>query len=131
MGWLGPGEIIVILILVLVFFGPHKLPEIGRAIGKGMRDLRKFSDVSNLEETLTGEEPPDTSKPLPDVPDPSGDDGVAGASDLNNEEEYAAREMRKLQSSNPPAGEPSAPSQREDQAKTCETDKNNHNNTPG
>lgn len=39
----GPGELIVIMALALLFFGPKKLPEIGRSIGSAMREFRKAS----------------------------------------------------------------------------------------
>ena len=35
------GEFVVILIVGLIVFGPSKLPEVGRAIGKGLREFRK------------------------------------------------------------------------------------------
>lgn len=38
---LGTTEMIVILVLVLVIFGAGKLPEIGGALGKGIRSFRK------------------------------------------------------------------------------------------
>ena len=44
-GW-GPGEMILILLLVLVVFGAGKLPEVGSALGKG---LRSFKDAVNGE----------------------------------------------------------------------------------
>jgi len=34
-------EIIVILLIALLLFGPKKLPEIGRTLGKAVRELRK------------------------------------------------------------------------------------------
>ena len=37
---IGPLEIIVILIIALVVFGPKRLPELGRSMGKGMREFR-------------------------------------------------------------------------------------------
>jgi len=37
----GMQELIVILVLVLILFGPRRLPEIGRAIGKTVRQLRR------------------------------------------------------------------------------------------
>lgn len=40
---LGPQEVILILIIALIIFGPKKLPEIGRSIGNGLRELRKAS----------------------------------------------------------------------------------------
>ena len=38
---IGAGEFVVILIVALIVFGPSKLPEVGRAIGKGLREFRK------------------------------------------------------------------------------------------
>ncbi len=39
-----PGFLIVLLIIVLIIFGPGKLPEIGGAVGRGIREFRKESD---------------------------------------------------------------------------------------
>ncbi len=40
----GSGEIVVIFILVLLLFGPDKLPELARTIGRGIRELRKATN---------------------------------------------------------------------------------------
>lgn len=40
-GGLGPGELILILVIVLIIFGAGKLPQIGDALGKGIRNFRK------------------------------------------------------------------------------------------
>lgn len=40
---LGAGELIVIFVLVLVLFGPNRLPELARGLGKGMREIRKVT----------------------------------------------------------------------------------------
>ena len=45
-GWIGPGEIIILLIVALLVFGPKKLPEMGRSIGRGMREFK--SSVSGV-----------------------------------------------------------------------------------
>jgi sec-independent protein translocase protein TatA len=37
---IGAPELILILIIALVLFGPGKLPEIGRALGRGVRDFK-------------------------------------------------------------------------------------------
>lgn len=37
---IGPIEILVVLIIALVVFGPKRLPELGRSMGKGIRELR-------------------------------------------------------------------------------------------
>ncbi len=41
---IGVPELIVILVIALVIFGPGKLPEIGSALGKGLRDFKKAFD---------------------------------------------------------------------------------------
>jgi sec-independent protein translocase protein TatA len=40
----GPGEILVILVVALLVFGPQKLPELARQVGSAMRELRKMQD---------------------------------------------------------------------------------------
>jgi len=40
-GALQPGHLIVVLVIVLLIFGPGKLPELGRAMGDGLRELKK------------------------------------------------------------------------------------------
>ena len=44
MGSLGMQEILVIFILALIFFGPRKLPEIGKSLGKGIAEFKKASN---------------------------------------------------------------------------------------
>jgi sec-independent protein translocase protein TatA len=41
MGALQPGHLIVVLVIVLLIFGPGKLPELGKAVGDGLRELKK------------------------------------------------------------------------------------------
>jgi sec-independent protein translocase protein TatA len=43
-GTLGVGEIAIIFIVALVLFGPRKLPELGRTIGKAMTEFRRASN---------------------------------------------------------------------------------------
>jgi sec-independent protein translocase protein TatA len=39
-GWIGPWEILILLVVVLLVFGPKRLPELGRSLGKGMREFK-------------------------------------------------------------------------------------------
>lgn len=39
-----PGFLLILLIIVLIVFGPGRLPELGAAIGRGIREFRKESD---------------------------------------------------------------------------------------
>ncbi len=45
-GRLGAVELILILVVALVIFGPAKLPEIGKALGKSLKEFKK--ETSNL-----------------------------------------------------------------------------------
>jgi sec-independent protein translocase protein TatA len=49
----GPFELILLLVIILVIFGPGKLPDIGNAVGKGIREFRKAS--TELEDSVRGE----------------------------------------------------------------------------
>ena len=47
---LGPTELIIILIIVIIIFGAGKLPEIGSALGKGIKEFK--SATKEIEETV-------------------------------------------------------------------------------
>jgi len=49
----GPAELILLLVIVLIIFGPGKLPDIGSAVGKGIREFRKAS--TELEDSVRGD----------------------------------------------------------------------------
>jgi sec-independent protein translocase protein TatB len=71
---IGPGELVVILLLALILLGPKKLPEAARAIGKGMRELRRATEdlKGTLEQEIGGlDEPPrpPLAPPRPGVPE--------------------------------------------------------------
>jgi sec-independent protein translocase protein TatB len=54
---IGPPELILIFVIALVIVGPQRLPELGRTIGKGLREFRKMQDeVKDLVNTGMGEE---------------------------------------------------------------------------
>ena len=42
---IGPAEILVILFVALMVFGPQRLPEVGRQVGSMMRELRRIQDT--------------------------------------------------------------------------------------
>lgn len=49
MGRIGFPELILILIVFLIFFGPAKLPEMGAAIGKAIREFKKSLNDTKAE----------------------------------------------------------------------------------
>ena len=56
---LGPTELIIILVIVLLLFGVGRLGRIGGELGKGIREFRKgIRDDTSASETESQEEPP-------------------------------------------------------------------------
>jgi len=52
---IGIPELVIILIIILIIFGTGKLPEIGGALGKGIRNFRKASNDKPDEIDVTPE----------------------------------------------------------------------------
>jgi len=53
---IGIPELVIILVIILIIFGTGKLPEIGGALGKGIRNFRKASHDKPDEIDVTPEE---------------------------------------------------------------------------
>ncbi len=53
-GWIGPWELLILLFVVLLVFGPKRLPEAGRSLGRGMREF-KNSITGNDDKDSSGE----------------------------------------------------------------------------
>ena len=52
-GSIGMPELILIFVVALLVFGPKKLPEIGKSLGKGLAEFKKASD--DLKKTIESE----------------------------------------------------------------------------
>jgi sec-independent protein translocase protein TatA len=57
---IGGSEILVIMFVVFIFFGPKKLPELGKNIGKGIREFRNAmssvqKDLENSTKDITND----------------------------------------------------------------------------
>ncbi|NLW44200.1 MAG: twin-arginine translocase TatA/TatE family subunit [Syntrophomonadaceae bacterium] len=44
MGNIGPWELILVLVIALIIFGPGKLPEVARSIGKGINEFKRATN---------------------------------------------------------------------------------------
>ncbi len=90
-GSLGVPELIFIFALALLIFGPRKLPEIGRTIGRGLSEFRKAStdlkrsiNTEMIEEELRESDP---TKVLDDKPAATSGSQDRDASDVKGEDE--------------------------------------------
>jgi sec-independent protein translocase protein TatA len=59
-GWIGPWEIAILLVIVLLVFGPKRLPEMGRSLGKGMREFK--NSITGRDEEEPAELPATTEE---------------------------------------------------------------------
>jgi sec-independent protein translocase protein TatA len=70
MGPIGVPELIIIFVVALIVFGPRKLPELGKSLGKGLAEFRRASNElkSTIEEEVRAieNETPATFKTEPD-----------------------------------------------------------------
>jgi len=81
LGSIGMPELILIFIVALIVFGPKKLPEIGKSLGKGRAEFKKASDdfkqsiqreVDGLKEEAKIESPAATIPARPQAFEPAG-----------------------------------------------------------
>jgi sec-independent protein translocase protein TatA len=59
---IGPLEIVIVLIIVLVIFGPKRLPDLGRSLGRGMREFK---------DSVTGKDKDELAEGSADQPEPT------------------------------------------------------------
>lgn len=73
MGPIGMPELIIILVIALIIFGPRKLPELGKSLGRSLNEFKKAStDLQNtLEQEIKLEEQKEqATKPRAAEPEP-------------------------------------------------------------
>jgi len=66
MGPIGLPELVIIFVVALIFFGPRKLPELGRALGKSINEFKRASN--ELKSTLDDEIRADERKAIAAAP---------------------------------------------------------------
>jgi TatA/E family protein of Tat protein translocase len=87
---IGLQEMLLIGVLALLVFGPSKLPELGRMVGRAMREFRRASDEfrSTVETNLNMNEPDPVTPPIP-VDTPPVETPVPAVSTLPSEQDIA------------------------------------------
>lgn len=58
-----PTHLLFVLVVALLVLGPKRLPEVGRSLGRGLRDFRAAMSGDELHESLTSSTPPATTTP--------------------------------------------------------------------
>jgi sec-independent protein translocase protein TatA len=72
-GWLGGGELMVVLVVALILFGSKRIPEFAKGLGQAMKEFKKASnDVSNEIHNAMNQEnspppPPPTQPARPQI----------------------------------------------------------------
>jgi len=67
----GPLELIIVLVIALLVIGPRRLPEMGNAVGKTIREFRKASTEMTEAATLEPDAKPPTATATPTAPAPA------------------------------------------------------------
>ena len=66
------GKIVLIVVVILIFFGPKKIPDLAQSLGKGIREFKKaMRDVTDEVQKPINEEPKQSSQKTIDSPSQS------------------------------------------------------------
>ena len=65
MGALEPWHLVLILVIVLLLFGPGKLPQVGKALGDSLRDFKKASSAEDPPPAANNQAPSAQPQPQP------------------------------------------------------------------
>lgn len=65
-GWFSPWELLIVLVIVLLLFGPKRLPQLGRSLGRGAREFRDSIRGHHDDADDHGPEPAELPPPAPE-----------------------------------------------------------------
>jgi sec-independent protein translocase protein TatA len=82
---IGPTELIIVLVIVLIIFGPKRLPQLGRSLGGGMREFK---------DSVTGRHKDDDDDHAGEVIEAPRDNVVTATADEETETARRARETK-------------------------------------
>lgn len=70
MGSIGMPELVIIFVIALIIFGPRKLPELGKSLGRSINEFKRASNElkNTLEDEIRVEEQRTTAPPKPAPP---------------------------------------------------------------
>jgi sec-independent protein translocase protein TatA len=70
MGSIGMPELVIIFVIALIIFGPRKLPELGKSLGRSINEFKRASNElkSTLEDEIRVEEQRNTTAPRATTP---------------------------------------------------------------
>jgi sec-independent protein translocase protein TatA len=83
--FIGVPELLIVLLIVLLIFGPKKLPQLGRSLGGGMREFK---------DSVTGKNKDDDEPEVIEGPDRSNVTTTAAADEEENETARRRREAK-------------------------------------
>ena len=98
MGPIGVPELIIIFVVALIVFGPRKLPELGKSLGKGLAEFRRASNElkSTIEEEVRAIEA-DVPASSHTPPESKSDSRRASEANIRRSEYHRSRKARKPQ----------------------------------
>jgi sec-independent protein translocase protein TatA len=69
----GPTELIIVLVIVLLIFGPKRLPGLGKSLGSGMREFKDSITSRHDDDDDEAEERPALERPVAEPTAPTAD----------------------------------------------------------
>jgi len=75
---IGPLELAIVLVIALVIFGPKRLPELGKSLGRGMREFKDSISGDSRDDDDDEDDPPEIENGVEDPQDsePAGQRGA-------------------------------------------------------
>ena len=92
----GPLEIAIVLIIALIVFGPKRLPELGKSLGKGINEFRDGLNKVGNDDDDDDDDEPEEKEPAALTPPPGAEPEVTEI--INDENRKAAVETESVES---------------------------------